>query len=108
MLIAAKSISAGGSNKKLRSPSTMRASMCLRRIGGEVAQKAIGTAEGIELIGRHEEGVLELDPGPCEVAEIIDPLGVVGHDGVPEAEGGPGEFLGDARIRASDRNHGRR
>ena len=100
MLIAAKSIPTGGSNKKLRSPSTMRASMFCAGSAARWRKKPSAPPKALNSIGRQEEGVPEFDTGSREVAEIIEPLGVVGHDGVPEAEGGPGEFLGDARICA--------
>ena len=65
-----------------------------------MTQEAIGPAEGVELVGWQEERVLEFDFGAGEVAEIVEPLGVVGHDGVAETVGGPGELLSDARVHA--------
>ena len=49
MLIAARSMPAGGSARKLRKPVDNAGIHGLRRIGGEVAQEAVGAAEGVEL-----------------------------------------------------------
>ena len=70
----------------------------LRRIGGEVPQEAIGAAGGIEVGSFHEERMLKLDLAAAN-PEIIHPLGVIAHDGVPEPIGGTGEFLSNARVR---------
>ena len=64
----------------------------------QVPQEAVGAVEGVELLRLHEEGGLQFNLRPGKVAGIVNPIGIVGHDGVPETVGGSGEFLGDARV----------
>ena len=72
----------------------------LRQVGAEMAQLAVGAAAVDEVRRRLEEHVLEIVLGPDHLAELVEVLGLAGHDGVPEAEGGAGEFKRDARIDA--------
>ena len=71
----------------------------LRRFGGEVAQEAVGAAEGVEVAGAHEEGIPQRDFGGAgDIAVVVDALGVPRDDRVPEAEGGAGELDRDRRV----------
>ena len=71
----------------------------LRRIGGEVPQEAIGATNGsLKSAAFMKNASLEFDLAATN-PEIVHPLGVIAHDGVPEPIGGTGELLGNARVR---------
>ena len=100
MLIAARSIVAGGSDRKFRRSSMMRESSACDGSAPRWRRLAVRAAVVDEVRGRLEEHVLEIVLGPDHLAELVEVLGLAGDNGVPEAEGCAGKFKRDARIDA--------